>query len=576
CVQDKLPKECKEVCRDVTPLFLQDYHPELSFRLAWQLGKIYKAQYDTEKQRDAETQGGKIQKEVNSNGQARLQMAFEAKAKEQLQKTIGAYDSAVDYLQMMRRSISQPFGREVEKFAMEWIDLLIQSIKNERDREKQKTFLKKLVSALELFKKSELQNYFQDYCIGAQPDKDSDQVLSLLPDDVAVFYPILLEDDSVELLLVSSNAVQLLTERMTEKLSVTELTKNANSFRQEMENIREQIVPNNITKRVQQIGLDATLKEIKTAHQKSLEGVKNIGGVLYEWLIKPVTKVLNSQAKVSTLVIVPDGILRTIPFAALYNKEKGIFFVQEQYALAVVPGLTLTTLGETSMPRSNVQGLLNGLSESIPSPLSLPGLKAGEELEAIAKVTLWGNKKPKKLENQSFTISELESELQNNSYSIVHLATHGQFKKDPLETFLVTYDFFKTRELLKMGKLQSLMRIPTSHDKPVELLTLSACESAMGDDRAALGMAGVAIDVGVKSALGTLWLVNDKATRQIMEGFYQNLGESKLSKAQALQKAQKNFLEKSPVVGEENEVATAYDKRHPYYWGAFLLIGKWQ
>jgi CHAT domain-containing protein len=96
---------------------------------------------------------------------------------------------------------------------------------------------------------------------------------------------------------------------------------------------------------------------------------------------------------------------------------------------------------------------------------------------------------------------------------------------------------------------------------PVELLTLSACQTAVGDERAALGLAGVAIKAGARSALASLWFVNDESTSKLVTEFYQQLQNPTLSKAQALQQAQKSLMEQG--------------YQHPLYWAPFLLIGNW-
>ena len=99
-------------------------------------------------------------------------------------------------------------------------------------------------------------------------------------------------------------------------------------------------------------------------------------------------------------------------------------------------------------------------------------------------------------------------------------------------------------------------------DQPVELLTLSACQTAAGDDRSALGLAGVAIKAGARSALGTLWFVNDEASSQLITDFYRHLLEPGQTKASALQLAQRSLI-------------TDPRYRHPGYWSPFLLIGNW-
>jgi CHAT domain-containing protein len=103
--------------------------------------------------------------------------------------------------------------------------------------------------------------------------------------------------------------------------------------------------------------------------------------------------------------------------------------------------------------------------------------------------------------------------------------------------------------------------------RPVELLTLSACETASGDEnsaRAALGLAGVAVRAGARSALATLWLADDAATTRLMPAFYRFLSSAAApSKAQALREAQLQLL-------------STLRYQHPRFWAPFVIIGNWR
>jgi CHAT domain-containing protein len=139
----------------------------------------------------------------------------------------------------------------------------------------------------------------------------------------------------------------------------------------------------------------------------------------------------------------------------------------------------------------------------------------------------------------------------------VHVATHGQFDSDHTRSFLLTYD-----EKLTMDELRETIGARQFSDEPVELLVLSACETAAGDDRAALGLAGVALQAGARTAVATLWFINDESTADMVSEFYRQLDSSDLSKAEALRAAQLSLLEQPRY-------------RHPSYWAPFLLIGNW-
>lgn len=149
-------------------------------------------------------------------------------------------------------------------------------------------------------------------------------------------------------------------------------------------------------------------------------------------------------------------------------------------------------------------------------------------------------------------------EFRRGQYSIVHLATHGHFERDTAHSSLVTY-----QDDLSLDQLENLIRPSQYRGQPVELLTLSACQTAAGDDRAALGLAGVAIKAGARSALATLWCVNDVASARLVSAFYAEIRKHPgQSKAKALQTAQLN------LINDPNY-------RHPYYWSPFLMIGNW-
>jgi CHAT domain-containing protein len=148
--------------------------------------------------------------------------------------------------------------------------------------------------------------------------------------------------------------------------------------------------------------------------------------------------------------------------------------------------------------------------------------------------------------------------LREQAYPIVHIASHGVFGHDIDSTFIMTYD-----ELLTLDGLQALLRRTREHGQPIELLTLSACQTAEGDDRAPLGMSGSALKAHARSALGTLWPVADESAKQVMDGFYRRLAAGGLTRVQALRQAQLALLQQT-------------QRSHPFHWAPFVLIGDWQ
>jgi len=249
---------------------------------------------------------------------------------------------------------------------------------------------------------------------------------------------------------------------------------------------------------------------------------------------------------VDTLVMVPDGALRTIPLAALHDGRR---FLIEEFAVAVAPGLSLVE--PKPLRRGQVRMLRSGLSAAVQGypPLEFVPAELAELEGLYTGATLF---------NEGFTLGAFQRKLGEEQFSIVHIASHGQFDRDVRNTFVLTYD-----RKLTLNGLEALIRPSQYRGLPVELLVLSACQTAAGDERAALGLAGVAVKAGARSALATLWFVNDRSTAVLVSEVYQQLrSEPTRSKAQALRAAQLKLL------GDRRY-------RHPCYWSPYLIIGNW-
>ena len=266
---------------------------------------------------------------------------------------------------------------------------------------------------------------------------------------------------------------------------------------------------------------------------------------LHEWLIRPIEPIL-AKAKIDTLVFVPDGALRTIPMAALHDREK---FLVEKYAIAITPGLTL--MEPRPIARENVTVMASGLSEAVQGYAPLPFVTT--EMKKLGELF-----PGQTILNQDFGEERLKKEFAAQPYTIVHIASHGEFNGDVKKTFVLTYNSRFT-----LDALEQLLRPSQLRDQPVEMLALSACQTAAGDDRAALGLGGIAVKAGARSAFASLWFVSDQASTTLVGDFYTSLrNKPKLSKAQALQQAQIKLLR---------------DERfdHPCLWAPYLIIGNW-
>jgi CHAT domain-containing protein len=356
-------------------------------------------------------------------------------------------------------------------------------------------------AALEDLKAGELRDYFRDPCLDALRTASPDTVPGAL-----VVYPIALPD---RLVLIAGREGRL----------------------------SQHVVAVDRERFVAQVREFRRLLEKRTTRQ-----YLRPAAALYEWLIRPL-----DLAGVDTLVFVPGGALRTVPLAALYDEAKREFLI-EKVPVAITPSLTLTE--PRPIDRAAVRLLAAGLSEAVQGYPALVNVRP--EIEAVA-----GAFSSQRLLDRDFEAARFEAEVGERVFDIVHVASHGEFLADVSESYLLTYD-----GRLSMDRLAELIGTTRFRERGLELLTLSACETATGDDRAALGLAGVALRAGARSALATLWSVNDEVSARLVAEFYAGLADPSLSRARALQAAQIKVLR-------------TYAYRHASYWAPYLLISSW-
>ncbi|RMD67621.1 MAG: CHAT domain-containing protein, partial [Cyanobacteria bacterium J149] len=306
---------------------------------------------------------------------------------------------------------------------------------------------------------------------------------------------------------------------------------------------------------IEEASIESRLKEfrIELETQGFSQKGKNIARQIYDWLIAPGEQqnILNDET--ITLVFVLDGNLRSIPIGSLYDGEQ---YLIEKYAIALSLNLNIPV----SQPPENLTTLLGGLSVD-PQFRNLPELPAVKnELQTIQEII-----QSEVLLDQDLTLNSLENATQFSDYPIVHLATHGQFSSNPQETFLIVYPDPSSNEDDRIIDLEELSNLLQRGDRrPIELLVLSACETAKNDNRATLGIAGVTIRAGARSTLASLWTVNDTSTATLMQEFYRNLIERGLTKAEALRQSQIKLLEQEYI----------YDD--PLFWAPYVLVGNWE
>ncbi|MEW6219390.1 MAG: CHAT domain-containing protein [Thermodesulfobacteriota bacterium] len=475
-------------------------------------------------------QEGRQEEALTLNGQA-LFIAQEHDLREQLFRlhwqrgrlhgTVGRLDEAIRACQLAVDAVSRiqqdlatdcrrrgglSYQQAVEPIYFQLADLLLRRAAGIPDPQGRQADLLAARDTLERMKEMELKDYFQDECLAA--GKQTIMTLEQVPGRTAVIYPVMLPDRLVLLVSVGASMEQY----------------------------------------VVAVGHDTLVEWITNLrHKLQTPGSRFLryANRLHEWLLAPMEADLQGRG-VQTLVFVPDRELRTIPMAALHD---GSSFLIERYAVATTPSLTLTD--PRTLKVAEAQVLLGGLTEAVQGFPALPAV-AGEATTVAATfpATVYLD--------QIFTAATVQDAMQQAPYSIVHIASHGQFDRDFSKTFLLTYS-----DRLTLAGLESLMEPGRERRQPVELLTLSACQTAVGDERAALGLAGVAVKSGARSALASLWLINDQAAAALVDAFYREMRQGNgISKAEALKRAQVRLLSR-PEYG------------HPAFWAPYLLIGNW-
>jgi CHAT domain-containing protein len=289
------------------------------------------------------------------------------------------------------------------------------------------------------------------------------------------------------------------------------------------------------------------------------------GKQLYKWLVAPLEEDLQAQG-IQNLVFVMDSGLRSIPMAALHNGQK---FLVERYSVSLMPSLSLTNTQYQDIKNSQVLGMG---AERFMEQKPLPAVPL--ELSVITK-QLWQGKS---FLDETFTLENLKAQRARQPFGIIHLATHSNFQPGASNNSYIQLWNSKLRldQLPQMGW----------NDPPVELLVLSSCRTALGDEEAELGFAGLAVQAGAKSALASLWYVNDEGTLGLMTQFYEQLKTAPI-KAEALRQTQLAMLS-GQVQLENGQLRTVggtitlppelkqlknRQLTHPYYWAAFTLVG---
>jgi CHAT domain-containing protein len=427
-------------------------------------------------------------------------------------KAIIAYSEAVHTLDSIRGDlissnvdIQFSFRDSVEPVYRQLVALLLTSEDGKQVSQENLKAARKIIESLQL---AELDNFFKEACLTGM----ATQVDEVDP-QAAVIYPIVLPD-SLEVIISLPNRSLL--------HSTTKISEN---------------------------NLESLLSELRRSLRRtSLEtDIQAVSVKIYNILIGKETESILAANKIKTLVFVLDGSLRNLPMSVLYDGQQ---YLMEKYNLAITPGLQL--IDPRPLKHQQLTVFVGGVSKEIQNFNALPNVE--REVQQIASLV----SAQTLLLNEDFISESIQKQISKIPYRVVHLATHGEFSSDAEKTFVLTWN-----NRLGVKQLGELLQFREQDSRiPIELLVLSACKTAKGDNRATLGLAGVAVRSGARSTIASLWSVEDSATAMFMENFYQELATFGTTKANALQKAQIGLL-KNPQY------------THPFYWAPFVLIGNW-
>jgi CHAT domain-containing protein len=441
---------------------------------------------------------------------------------------IAAYSRAYTTINALRSDLvtANPdvqfsFRESVEPIYRELVDLLVKPVPQLQDiaqikasSEADQRRLRQARDVMESLQVAELENFFQAACI--DNTVSIDQVVSKQDRTAAVIYAILLRD-RLEVVL-----------KLPQQEALVHFATPASS--------------------------DQVQEALKAYRNHLTQGadVQGDGQQLYTWLLKPaIDQGLLSPEQIKTLIFVLDGNLRLIPMATLHDGED---FLVKKYAVSLVLGQEVRD--PLPLPPRDQMHILAASLETPPTgrgPIysTLPG--ATEEVATIKATGM----PVTTLQDAGFTGSALNQELSETDYTIVHLATHGQFGSDRQNTYILAAD-----GRITIDNLGQIFQSRRQADTRLEMLILSACKTATGDSREVLGIAGAMVQSGARSTIATLWSVDDQASVLFTEAFYAELAQPGISRAEALRRAQVALLERYPG--------------RPRYWAPYVLVGSWR
>ncbi|MFE4106468.1 CHAT domain-containing protein [Almyronema epifaneia] len=449
---------------------------------------------------------------------------------------IAAYSGAVETLKALRADLANvnpdvqfSFKENIEPIHRKLVSLLLDADSSDGNN------LDQARRVIESLRVEELNDYLRAACLDRQ-EVDLEEIAS--NQQVAVVYPIILEKQLAIITSLPRPGTG------TKQVATTANQANFKLYRQDIAATQ----------------IQAQFRQLRQAFSNRVSlGFREAATTAYDLLIRPMELDLAS-ANVQTLVFVLDGAMRSVPMAALLDSQTNEYLI-EKYSIALTPGIELFAPRPLQSQQLSVLafGLSEGITVSLPDGGSerfsdLPNVET--ELQEIK--TYIPNTQA--FINEAFTPTAFAKAVESSSAPILHLATHGQFSSENRNTFIVA----RSQEPIFSEKFTTILQSnELNRSGDIELLVLSACETAAGDERAALGLAGLAVRAGARSTLASLWQVDDVATSLLMGRFYESLSTRQVTKAEALRQAQLAILENPRF------------RRHPYYWAPFVLIGNW-
>jgi CHAT domain-containing protein len=425
--------------------------------------------------------------------------------------SLAMYRAAAQNLELSKRGIlpdcstsTAQYLETVRPVYLELADLLIERTEAPGAGEFRQELLLEVRNTLEMLRTEELRDYFGDACLGSGR---MEVVRGNSPPGAAVLYTVIFPD-RMELLVSLPDGMK----RFKVDHSLAEIGREARMLR---------------------ITIESRFDSWESPAKK-----------LYDWIIRPLEQELKRQ-NISRLVFVPDGPLRNVPLTVLHD---GTSPVIERYSI-----ITLQNLAFASRSKAGQNGpaiLMAGISESVQGYPALANVErelAGIGATRNGSVTLL---------NSQFLLQNIKKSLESSPFPFLHFASHGEFTGSSRDNFILTWEGKMT-----LDHLERFIRSGEMKKTPVEILSLSACRTAAGDDRATLGLAGLAVKSGARNSIASLWDVEDKSTSELFIEFYRILATGEAAgSAEAFRKAQLTMR-------------TRYG--HPYFWSPFLFIGAW-